>query len=44
MTRRTYTKPRLERLGLLRMLTRFSCMPGAWGDECIVKPRWHTNP
>ena len=41
MTRRPYAKPQLERLGLLRTLTRFSCAPGAWGDDCIVKPAWH---
>jgi hypothetical protein len=41
-TRRPYTKPQLERLGLLRTLTRFSCPPGAWGADCIVNPLWHT--
>jgi hypothetical protein len=41
MTRRPYNKPTLERLGLLRMLTRFSCPPGTWGADCIVKPAWH---
>ena len=41
MTRRQYNKPKLKRLGLLRTLTRFSCPPGVWGPECIVKPAWH---
>jgi hypothetical protein len=41
MTRRPYSKPRLKRLGLLRTLTRFSCPPGAWGNDCVVNPVWH---
>jgi hypothetical protein len=41
MTRRPYVKPKLERLGLLRTLTRFSCPPGAWGDGCVVNPKYH---
>ena len=40
MTRRPYSKPKLERLGLLRALTRFSCPPGAWGNDCILTPPW----
>jgi hypothetical protein len=41
MTRRPYSKPKLKRLGLLRTLTRFSCPPGAWGNDCIINPPWH---
>ncbi len=45
MTRRPYNTPRLMRLGLLRSLTRFSCPPGAWGNDCIVpSPRQNTPP